>query len=284
MATAASPRFSSRGRLLAAAAAATLLAVVAVGAYLVVRDDPADERRAAVERYIETVNAVQRGSAIELDKMSRTYEGMRLDPVELSGQQAELAEAETTMRRLRATMGRIVPPPEAERVHAELLELLEMQVQLSAEMSQLAVYVPLWAEQAKGLEAATTRLRRDLREARTSDDQRRAFERYTTGVGRAGRALSGLVAPAVLEPPRRQEIARLQRVHGLAAELREAAGGESPELVETLFDRLADASSTANANRTQRAAVAAYNRRIERLTAQRTSVESELARLAEQLG
>jgi hypothetical protein len=282
MVTAASRPFSSRSRALHVAAAAAALAVLVAAGILLLRDG-ADQAREAVEQYIRDVNVVHAGAAVELGAISRTYQELRLDPRALRAQQGELEEAEATIRTLHGEVEALVPPPEAQQVHQELAKLLELQAGLAAEMTQLARYVPLWAEQTQAVDAATKRLQADVRKARTSDAQRAAFARYAASVGGVRDALSRLEAPPVLEPSRLQDVARLGRIHTLAGRVRDALAAGRAEAATRLLQQLSQVSSTDAGNQAQRAAAAAYNRRIERLAAQGEAVERELALLARRL-
>ena len=94
----------------------------------------------------------------------------------------------------------------------------------------------------------------------------------------AGR-LERASAPAVLEPSRQEEIARLERLAGLAQQLDRALEAERVDDVNRLFPLLVQTGASTGTTPAERRAVIAFNRRLRGITDQRSAVNAERTKL-----
>jgi hypothetical protein len=238
-----------------------------------------DDDRDRVARYIESVNGVQRGLGAELARVNRTYAAFRASPDSLAAQAADLRRAERTLALLQQQVGALSVPEQAEILHVELRRLISLQIDFARELTQLGDYLPRAAAAERALAPAGARVRRELAAAETPEQQSRAFGRYSAALGSVADRLEKLSAPAVLQPARRAEIARLRQLESLGTQLRQAIDQDRPTEIERLADSIARVSSVRGATRAERDAVVAYNRRLRDMQNQRTAVERERARL-----
>jgi hypothetical protein len=276
MVTAASRLSSSWAKWLVAAlaaAAAALLILLAAGAF-----DRDDGRRAAVARYIDEVNAVQRGLGIELARVNTIYGRVRRNPGMLSDRVDDLARGERAMRTLRSRLDALRPPPEAATLDAEFLRLLSMQVAFAHDVTQLGRYLPALSAEQKKLLASSQQLGRDIESAGDATAQAGAFSRFVASLERVAGRLSQLQAPPALEPGRRRENERVRRLAGLAERIREALESGQAREVEPLLRSLARTAG-AGVTQSERRAIIAYNARLRRIDDQRAVVQKERLRL-----
>jgi hypothetical protein len=258
-----------------------LLSVAVVAAVVLTRpeDDGSDERRAAVAGYIVQVNTTQQALVLELGRVNVAYRELELkgdpDPVQLR----RVEGAERSLAELRDRFKRLSVPPEAARLHAELLRLVELQVAFAREVAGMVRYLPVQAEEGRAVIAATNRLRGALEAGTAAETQRVAFERYRQSVRAVVRRLEQTPAPAVLEPARAGEIARLKRLDTLAGQVGRALADQQVDAVERLFAAFVRESADTGTTPAERQAVIAYNRRLAAITEQRAAVTKERARL-----
>lgn len=265
-----------------AALAAAVLAIAVLATVLLLDrrgDDETDERRAAVSAYIVKVNTTQQVLIVELERVSLAYRQLQLKAEDVPGQLAKLEEAEATLRGLRSRLEQVQSPVEARKLRAQLLELVDLQAALAGEVAGMVRYLPLQAAENRKLAAATKTLRDQLAGATTGAAQRDAFETYRTAVLTSVGLLERATAPDVLEPSRTGEIARLERLAGLARQLGRALAEQQAQDVDRLFPRFVQTSASTGTTPAERKAVIAFNRRLRVITEQRTAVTRERAQL-----
>lgn len=275
---AASRRFSSSAKTLWVVVGVLAAAgLVAMGATALA--DGSDGEREDVARYIERVNGIQGGLGGEFANINRTYSRFSTARGALSTQAAELRRAERTLELLDQQLRALSVPAPAERLHAELLELVSMQIDFAHELTLLGAYLPRLDDARRELGPAGERVRRELAAAPSPTRQARAFGRYAAELERIAANLERLTAPPVLEPARTAEIARLRDLATLSEQLRTAIDEQRPAEIERLAGRIARASATTGATRAERAAVVAFNDRLRRIQAQRALVERQSKQL-----
>jgi len=253
-----------------------------VGAALVLLrggEDETQARRDAVAEYIVEVNQTQQTLIIELTSISRAYRDLELKEKPVPGQLEKVEAAERKLRNLRARLAKVSTPDEARKLRAELLRLVDLQSELAHEVSGMVRYIPLQAAENRSYAAATRKLRDGLQGAKDGAAQRKVFATYRAAVLASAGRLERASAPAVLQPSRMEEIARLERLAGLAHELDRALEAERVEDVNRLFPRLVQTSASAGTTPAERKAVIAFNRRVRGITAQRSVVNAERTKL-----
>ena len=258
-----------------------LLALVAGAAVVLLRDggDETQARRDAVAAYIVQVNQTQQALIVELESVSRAYRELQLKAKPVPGQLEKVAAAEQTLRKLRGRIAALSTPGEARKLRASLLQLVDLQSGLAHEVAGMVRYIPVQAAENRKLAAETKKLRDGLQGAKTGAGQRVAFETYRTALLTSVGLLERATAPDVLEPSRTGEIARLERLAGLARQLGRALETQQAQDVDRLFPRFVQTSSSTGTTPTERRAVIAFNRRLRAITEQRTAVTKERAQL-----
>jgi hypothetical protein len=264
-----------------ALAAAALLAVGGLVVLILLErhDTEGDARREAVAGYISNVNRTQQALVLELDRVSTAYRKLRLVAKPDPRQVARLEAAEATLQTLRRRFASVVAPPEAAKLRTKLLELLDLQIAVAREVAGIARYLPLQAAENRRLAAATGRLRLTLDKSSTVAGQRAAFRAYRADLLDVGSALEGLAAPQVLEPTRRAQIARVERLATLAQQFAAALKRQDAREIDRVYRLFVQTSGTTGATRAERAAVTAFNRRLTAIVEQRSAVNAERNRI-----
>lgn len=241
--------------------------------------DGDDERRDAVAAYIVEVNMTQQALVLELEAVSNAYRRLDLTAGADPRQLRRLETAEANLRRLRSRLARLDTPAEATRLRSLLLGLVRLEIAFAAEVSGLVRYLPLQARAAAQLAAASRRLNRALDDAVDAAGQQAAFDDY-------GRALDGIlgrleraVAPVVLQPARKDELARLRRLQATSSAVGRALAGQDAEAIDLGFRAFVRANAPSGTSRAERAAVVAFNRRLETINRRRAAIAAERNRL-----
>ena len=208
-----------------------MLALVVGAAVVLLRggEDETQARRDAVAAYIVEVNKTQQTLIVELTSVSRAYRDLELKETPVPGQLEKVEAAERELRNLRARLATLSTPGEARKLRAELLELVDLQSELAHEVAGMVRYIPLQAVENRRFVAATKKLRDGLEGAENGAAQRVVFASYRAAVLASAGRLERASAPAVLEPSRQEEIARLERLAGLAQQLDRALEAERVE-------------------------------------------------------
>ena len=197
----------------------------------------------------------------------------------MPGQLEKVEAAERELRNLRARLATLSTPGEARTLRAELLRLVDLQSELAHEVAGMVRYIPLQAAENRRFVAATKKLRDGLEGAENGAAQRVVFASYRAAMLASAGRLERASAPAVLQPSRMEEIARLNRLAGLAQQLDRALEAEHVEDVNRLFPRLVQTSASTGTTPAERKAVIAFNRRLRGITAQRSVVNAERTKL-----
>lgn len=279
MATAAS-RLSSVWARAALAAAGLAVVAVVVGVVLTREgDDETEERRKAVAEYIADVNTVQQASILALERVGETYRELRLRPEDDAEQLARVREAERTLRETRARLAAVTAPADARGLRRRLLQLLDRQVALAAEVRGMVEYLPLQAREAGDFAAASRRLNSGLAAATTAPAQQAALAAYVRAIDAIAARLERADVPEVLEPSRVEEVRRLRRLVRDARLVSEALAGQDAAEVDRRFREFLRTNADVGTSRAERAAVVAYNRRVGLVADARERVAQERERI-----
>lgn len=257
------------------ALAAVAIAVLAAGC-------GGDGRRDAVVAYIDDANLIQRRLAVPLDGARRAYTDFSKRDAKLEQIRPRLTKARHTIQTLERRLGRLNPPPEAKRLHALLLELVDAQAGLAHDIELLAEFMPRYVDRLSPLRAVERRLRSDLASARTADAQAAALDHYGRDVGVVVRTLDGLRPPAPLATEFETQMDTLGDIQRGATALARALKTNETEALAARLRQFADAANGGRSLAAQRAniaAVKAYNRRIARLNELAAEVNLERVRI-----
>ena len=273
-------RLSSWFARAALAAGVVAIAVLAVVLLLDRRgNDETDERRAAVSAYIVEVNTTQQVLIVKLEQASSAYRNLSFDGGGNRQQLERVQGVEVTLKTLRSRFSMLQPPAEAGKLHAELLRLVDLQIAFAQELAEMARFLPIQAGENRSLAAATERLRRALTRDATAREQQDAFQQYGDVVEAVAARLQAVSAPPVLEPARTTEIARLDRLAGLAGQVVKALERQDADAIDRLSRTFVQVAGTTGSTRAERQAVIAFNRRLAAIGDQRTAVNAERNRV-----
>jgi hypothetical protein len=265
--------------------------------------------RSAVTGYINDVNTIERQMSAPLNQMARTYAGFSTRGTKWEVVRARLERAQRTLGTLDQRLGRLDPPPEAERLHGLVLRLVGAEIGLAGEIHQLAVFLPRYAVVLGQLAPANARLshalgalptparqtvrgtRKQIQAARADYAQRfalataaqaRVIEHYRSELAALIEELRGLTPPTVLQPSYQAELATLDHLRATGEALAQALLLRHYSQVPSLNDRFIAAARTSGSVTAQQAQIAAierYNARIRGLNTLARSIQSEETRL-----
>ena len=294
-----------------------LAAVAAVAAAVVVtvasgRSGPSKEHKAAAA-YIEQVDTIQQQMKVELDKAGaayRTFGSGKPNPALTP----ELRHAARTLRTLELRLQALPAPDIAAQLRRLVVQLAGAEVALATEVTSLSEFAPRFSALLRQAAAAGARLSHDLaavappqvhtihgtrkqitaarakfqaEAAQAAAAQAAAIDAYVAAIGRVRGALEKLTPPPVLEPSYRIQLATFAATSAsgatLALELRKQKRA-NVALLGRRFTVATRTATTIGAQRSQIAAVQAYNRRVRAIGALQTRIQSELARVQSIVG
>ena len=245
-----------------------------------------DSRRDAVVTYIDDANAIQHELRVPLAAARTVYTELARGDLELADARPRLTKASQTINTLEHRVEALDPPPEAKRLHTLYVQYLEMQAGLTNEVELLAEFTPRFKQRLGALRTDERRLRTALAAATTADSQAAAIDRYGRDVGQVLQTLRPLDPPAPMAAAYETEIETLADVQQAAAALAEALRNGDAEALPAKILQLAKttrASQSIAAQRSNIAALKAYNRRIGKLGEIAHAITVERARLQQSL-
>jgi hypothetical protein len=270
-----------RGR--AAAAAVIALCAVVPGC-----GDGQKAKRADVSSYITQVNAVQQRLAqplLEVSKANRDFASpkRKADPAAL---RHRLDEAGRKIRVQRERLAAIEAPPEARRLRALMLELVDREAELTDEVAKLVTFIPAFSKALQPLGPAGPQLKTALAGKAPVATKAAALDSYRTTVETVLRRLSPLRPPPASVPVYRAQVSTLEQVRtavtGLASALRLQQRAQIAHFLRQ-FDLAAVANQGTAAQKAQIAAVRAYNGRVKGLTRVTVALARERASIEKRL-
>lgn len=270
-------RSASSGRALAFPGAAALAAALLPATIFAAGCGGEDPERAEVRAYIERVNAAQtsrKDVLVRAETVLRGYaQGATIGEPALAGVEADV-------RRVRAAVAAVSPPPAARDVHSSLLKIYDLDAGLVAETQRMVKYEADAPATLKPLDRASAKLRRDLDRARTAGTQARALDRFGDTLARVSDDLGALDVPTLLAPAHDSQRDRLASTRKLSTRLQNAVRDKDSRRVARLLLRF---RSSVETDRTQRAltkrGITAYTARLEELTRAQTAFGKAQARL-----
>lgn len=260
-----------------AVAAAALAAVALTGCA-----GEKDDRRDAVDDYVETVNATQREALIPWNSARMAYAAVGRR--ELSDRQLRvLGTAPATIRELRTRIAAVAPPADARRLRERLLRLLDLQASVAAEVSAFARYVTAVSPLEQRLADETAKLRRTLQRSRAQAPERQALSRYAAELAALRRQLERLDPPKALEPWHAGQLARVETLRAGAGAAATGLAKKDAALIGSGVAALTSGAAGVPVTEAERAAIVAYNERLSRIRTASAAVTSEQARLVREL-
>jgi hypothetical protein len=220
-----------------------------------------NDRRDAVESYIGSVNRVQ----------AKLQPAFRDAQVALrafaSGRVTErtadhLRGGSATMRATRASLALIDPPPEARRLHTDLLHLVDLQSGLALELSLAADYVIKLGPATQPAQQAAGDLGRSLRSAKSGKEQVTALQEFAAAVDASLSRVDALAPPPAMMPWHEDQRARLAKSRGDALALASGIENQDAPAVQRALEAFTTQASDTASRRAQTAAIRTFNKRL----------------------
>lgn len=242
--------------------------------------DDSDDRREAVSAYIRDANTALQRSAAALGRADRALRDFSLEGAKAGESERDLRSVLDTLGSVRAALAGLRPPEEARKLHADTLELVDVQLELAGDLRELAGHLPAAARVLGDAEAARTKLQRSLESSGTAAEQAAASRAYAASVGRSLADLQALEPPEILADWHTGQLHVLRTSHSLAIDLADAlTAGNETEIRRVIsgFEKISQQATSAA--RAQALAVRAFNRRVEAQRALVTRIASQQRRL-----
>ena len=269
--------------------------------------------RDAVNRYITSVDDIQQQMRLPLTRLLTVYRSFSTHG-SARQEQRQLAEAERTLRTLELRLSALDPPPEATTLHRLLVRLVAQERRVAYEVDQLARFLPRFDAAVAGSKRANGRLALALaavsqpkphsvrgtpkqiaqaRAAYAAAATRAAVARadaidvFDRRLARVVRRIRGLAPPPVMAPAYRAQLSALVATETAAGALAQELRTKTRSRVALLSRRLSEAARMAGdvaSQRSEIAAIKAYNSRVQSVAALQQQVQTEVSRLGRTLG
>jgi mono/diheme cytochrome c family protein len=170
---------------------AALLGVLAVLAFVLAgcgHSSTATDRRDAVNTYFDQVDKAEQHLLASQGEIDLTFGHYSLTHVTPS-ERRQLASAETAIGSALHALRAITPPPDASRVHGDLLKLTALQYHVAHELSWTADYLPRFSHALSPIPTAGAALGHDI--ASAGDTPIKPAQSPTGGPGAAAWAAAG---------------------------------------------------------------------------------------------
>jgi hypothetical protein len=239
--------------------------------------------RERVNDYLRQANTIQDRAAPEFKRANDAYLHFSQGKLAAAEAPSDLAHAERSMRITREQLATLSPPAPARELSRRLLALYDADTALAHESTLLARYVPAAAKASAPLAKAARALARSLKSA-TPAAQAAALDRYAAAVARTTARFRKLRPPPLLNADYGAQLRRLESSGALARRLASAVRRRDSTAVAKLLLRFQRLGSAKSAGTVGPGAVAAYNRRYEKVRRALAAVQRERARLDRVLG
>ncbi|HEY3922825.1 MAG TPA: hypothetical protein VGL76_12035 [Gaiellaceae bacterium] len=275
----------------------TLLSLVAVLAAC----GSSHARRNAVNTYFDQVNAAESRLLASVGEIDGTFKAFSLT----SNKQVEvkrLAQAQVEIGSALARVRALDPPPDAAKVHADLVRLLTLQHDVAHELYWTTQFEPLYMHRLNAVSAVANMFIHDLNQVGAPVANGKppklslntALDGYATAFTTYGAALKPIVAtldrmsaPPELRPGFLAQRAALDQSVTLSATISTALHARkvaaANEAIRKLFESAASANGT-EAEKAIRGAVRAYEARLGQIAKLAAQVSRERQKLVTRLG
>jgi hypothetical protein len=244
------------------------------------------DRRSAVNAYFVRVDEVEapllQGSAAINQAFAR-FSVQQNPPAEVRALVRARSLLASTVTQVRA----LTPPPDAVKVHADLVEVLRRETAVAAELVSAAQFLPQFAAATAPLGEAASTLSDALHTTKTLTADAQAFAAYRGELEAALARLGRLAAPPVLGPLLYGERETLQRsvttVRSVEAAFTAGDVAAANAGIRTLGEVAASPTSP-RARKTLADAAEAYNARLRAIERLAARVQRERLRLVSAIG
>jgi hypothetical protein len=289
----------------AGVAAAAIAAVAIVLAPDLFHHAPKKSPAAA---YIENVDAVEQQMRVPLTRLMTAYRSFATEPASPRTRQ-KLAAAEQTLRTLESRLSALSAPPVAATLRVLILRLVATELGGAHEVDELADFLPRFTTVAAGAKAAGATLARALAAAQAPKPpaahgtpqqvaeeasvyaaavakaalrQADAIDAYDRSLGRVLQRLRAVKPPPLMAPAYDAQVRTFVETRSAGDALAKELRTKNRTRVAVLTHRLAEAERIAAgvaAQRSEIAAIKAYNARVRAISTLQSHVQSEVSRL-----
>ncbi len=181
------------------------------------------KRRDAVNAYLGRVEKIQLHFRPSFDLANQAYRDFSKGKTG-KRQVERLRGAEVSILAARDALQAVSPPQDARKLHAELLQLYDLNASLGLEVITLQQFLPGVRNVLGNLADVNKSYRQSLSGSKTATAQANALDGYSTAVKKVVDRFGGLAPPPALRPWQRAQVLRLQQIadtgHTLATALR----------------------------------------------------------------
>lgn len=243
-----------------------------------------DKRRDAVDKYLNHVDEIQTRFAPSFTLANEAYR----DFARGKGGKKQLARlrgAEVAIIGARDALQQLNPPPDARRLHRQLVRLYSVDAALGLEALTLQEFLPQVRRVLGALARVNKSYRTRLAKTATAREQATALDGYSNDISGVVKQLDTLAPPPALRPWKTAQTTRLQQVedtgHRLATALRVGDRNAVTGLVKRFRFLLAHQP---NVSQAQHDAVKAYDNRLVGISRLQAKIQAEHQRLQNLLG
>jgi hypothetical protein len=242
------------------------------------------KRRDAVNEYLGRVETIQLRFVPSFNVANQAYrdfakgKGGKKQLQKLRGAEVSIIAARTALEQLQ-------PPPDARKLHEQLLKLYDLDAALGLEAITLQQFLPSVRLVLQDLARVNNSYRQDLASTSTAGEQATALDRYSDAVAGVVTDFRRLSPPSALRPWRNSQVTRLQQIvstgHLLAQALRVGDRAPATALIKRFRFLL---SHQPNVSQAQHDAVKAYDDRLVGISRLQGKIQAEHQRLQNLLG
>jgi hypothetical protein len=243
-----------------------------------------DKRRDAVNEYLSRVDQIQTRFSPSFNLANEAYRDFARGK---GGRQqlAKLRGAEVAIIGARDSLQQLSPPKDARKLHAQLIQLYNLDVALGLEALTLQQFLPAVRGVLRDLARVNTSYRKSLAGAKTARQQADALDSYADAVSGVVEQFRTMAPPRALQPWRAAQMTRLQQISDTGHLLAKALRAGDRNAVNALIARFRNLlSHQPNVSQAQHDAVKAYDNRLVGITRLQGKIQAEHQRLQNLLG
>jgi len=243
-----------------------------------------DKRRDAVNEYLSRVDQIQTRFSPSFNLANEAYRDFARGK---GGRQqlAKLRGAEVAIIGARDSLQQLSPPKDARKLHAQLIQLYNLDVALGLEALTLQQFLPAVRGVLRDLARVNTSYRKSLAGAKTARQQADALDSYADAVSGVVEQFRTMAPPRALQPWRAAQMTRLQQISDTGHLLAKALRAGDRNAVKALIARFRFLlSHQPNVSQAQHDAVKAYDNRLVGITRLQGKIQAEHQRLQNLLG
>ena len=220
------------------------------------------KRRDAVNAYLGRVQKIQQHFQPSFDLANQAYRDFSKGKTG-KRQVQRLRGAEVSILAARDAIEAVSPPEDARKLHAELVQLYDLNASLGLEVITLQQFLPSVRKVLGGLADVNKSYRQNLSGSRTATAQAEALDSYSGAVKRVVDRFRRLGPPPALRPWQQAQLLRLQQIVDTGHTLATAVRLRDPKAIPALIKRFQFLlAHQPNVSQAQHNAVKAYDNRL----------------------